>query len=164
MDRELQLSDFEPGELDGTVYAPDGDEAYCPSEDDDAVTAGSAYQQQLVWLRRFYVTVGLSKTETVCRRILDKRRHGEPAVSDECFSDMCKTLEAKYMYKNRRQQLQWLVDFYATANSSKTEADCEVLLDKHRGDANAVTEDDFAKLRGRLESKYSKLAVNGGSV
>eukprot|EP01047_Picozoa_sp_COSAG01_P143705 COSAG01_NODE_75356_length_197_cov_15.693878_1_plen_27_part_01 len=27
MDRELQLSDFEPGELDGTVYAPDGDEA-----------------------------------------------------------------------------------------------------------------------------------------
>ena len=218
MDRELQLSDFEPGELDGTVYAPDGDEAYCPSEDDDAVTAGSAYQQQLVWLRRFYVTVGLSKTETVCRRILDKRRHGEPAVSDECFSDMCKILEAKYMYKNHRQQLQWLVDFYArndpnkdvscprilarrrgsapvlrwkgfkklraelegeymirrqrqwlldfyaTADSSKTAADCEVLLDEHRGDANAVTETDFAKLRGRLEQEYSKLAVNGGSV
>ena len=25
-DRELQLSDFEPGELDGTVYATDGDD------------------------------------------------------------------------------------------------------------------------------------------
>eukprot|EP01047_Picozoa_sp_COSAG01_P050347 COSAG01_NODE_5082_length_4500_cov_42.527607_2_plen_85_part_00 len=58
----------------------------------------------------------------------------------------------------------WSLTLNATANSSKTEADCEVLLDKHRGDANAVTEDDFAKLRGRLESKYSKLAVNGGSV
>ena len=52
------------------------------------------------------------------------------------------------------QQLKTLVHFYATYESAKSESECRAILDKRKGDADAMTTLQFSKLCTKLSTKY----------
>jgi hypothetical protein len=52
------------------------------------------------------------------------------------------------------QQLEILVNFYAKYESDKSESDCKAILDKRKGNADAMTTLQFSKLCGKLAAKY----------
>jgi hypothetical protein len=52
------------------------------------------------------------------------------------------------------QQLKTLVHFYATYESAKSESECRAILDKRKGDADAMTALQFSKLCTKLSTKY----------
>jgi hypothetical protein len=54
------------------------------------------------------------------------------------------------------RQLQTLSCFYTKHDSAKAGAECRAILDKRRGDADAMSVSDFAKLCSKLQKKYGE--------
>eukprot|EP01043_Picozoa_sp_COSAG02_P036541 COSAG02_NODE_2683_length_8243_cov_8.088654_3_plen_1404_part_00 len=73
---------------------------------------------------------------------------GEDTVSAGYDKDFCVVPDCY------DQQLKILVNFYTKYESKKTESDCKAILDKRKGDADAMTTLQFSKLCGKLAAKY----------
>ena len=52
------------------------------------------------------------------------------------------------------KQLQTLVRFYFMFDSTKSESDCRAILDKRKGDADAMTTLQYSNLCASLSRKY----------
>eukprot|EP01047_Picozoa_sp_COSAG01_P074764 COSAG01_NODE_12595_length_1713_cov_1.149318_3_plen_151_part_01 len=80
-----------------------------------------------------------------------RRRHQHCLLGGGEDDDEVGTVPASF-----DRQLQTLSRFYTKHDSAKAGAECRAILDKRRGDADAMSVSDFAKLCSKLQKKYGE--------